>query len=64
MPLRKRTVVVHDDISDYSDKENEIMEEEEDIVKEEETDLREGGEQDDATRQMPSILKNVDCARC
>jgi hypothetical protein len=40
------------------------MEEEEDVVKEEEANLREGGEQEDVTTKMPSILKSVDCAGC
>ncbi len=56
-------VVVHDENNDYFDKEDEVVEGE-DIVKEEETDLREGGEHDNATWRMPSILKNVDCVGC
>ncbi len=44
--------------------EEEDENEEEDVVKEEEADLREGGEPDDATGKMPSILKNVDCVGC
>ncbi len=42
MLLRKRMVVVHNDSSDYSDEKDEV-------VKKEEANLREGGEQDDAT---------------
>jgi hypothetical protein len=41
-----------------------MEEEEEDVVKEEKANLREGGEHDDATRKMPSILKSLDCAGC
>jgi hypothetical protein len=57
--------------NDYSNEEDEAVEEEEDeneeeedVVKEEEVDLKEGREQDDATGKMPSILKSVDCAGC